>query len=69
MEVIANGEAIFLPSGKHRLLDLLEEIGIPSDQTGIAVAVNLELVPRSQWEECQLNDGDRVEVIAARQGG
>jgi sulfur carrier protein len=69
MEVTVNGIVISLPSRKHRLQDLLAEVGIPSDQTGIAVAVNWELVPRSQWEECLLKEGDRVEVITARQGG
>lgn len=37
--------------------------------TGIAVAVNSEVVPRSRWADTLLQDGDAVEVITAMQGG
>jgi thiamine biosynthesis protein ThiS len=37
--------------------------------TGIAVAVNNEVVPRSQWAGTVLQEGDAVEVITAMQGG
>jgi len=37
--------------------------------TGIAVAVNNEVVPRSRWAATVLQDGDAVEVITAMQGG
>jgi sulfur carrier protein len=36
---------------------------------GVAVAVNGEVVPRSQWAAVALRDGDRVEVLTAAQGG
>jgi sulfur carrier protein len=36
---------------------------------GIAVAVNGEVVPRSDWPGTTLADGDRVEVLSATQGG
>lgn len=36
---------------------------------GIAVAVNAELVPRSQWGNSSLRDGDDVEVLTAAPGG
>ncbi|HEU5129494.1 MAG TPA: sulfur carrier protein ThiS [Glycomyces sp.] len=35
---------------------------------GIAVAVNGEVVPRSEWHR-PLRDGDAVEVLTATQGG
>ncbi|GAB3221967.1 hypothetical protein GCM10027447_08320 [Glycomyces halotolerans] len=35
---------------------------------GIAVAVNGEVVPRSEWDR-PLDDGDAVEVLTATQGG
>ena len=38
-------------------------------QRGVAVAVNGEVVPRSQWAAVALCDGDRVEVLTAAQGG
>ena len=37
--------------------------------TGIAAAVNGEVVRRPSWSQTPLNDGDLVEVITAVQGG
>ncbi|MER6508019.1 sulfur carrier protein ThiS [Nonomuraea sp. NPDC001636] len=37
--------------------------------TGVAVAVNDEVVTRSSWETTALGDHDRVEVLTAVQGG
>ena len=36
---------------------------------GVAVAVNGEVVPRSGWDDAELQPGDRVEVLTAAQGG
>lgn len=38
-------------------------------RAGIAVAVNGELVTRASWAEHALDDGDRVEILTAHQGG
>lgn len=35
----------------------------------LAVEVNLEIVPRSQHENCVLSAGDRVEIVRAIGGG
>jgi sulfur carrier protein len=35
----------------------------------VAVAVDGEVVPRSEWGERTLADGSRVEVVDAIQGG
>jgi sulfur carrier protein len=48
--------------------DLLEASGI-EQQSGIAIAVNREVVPQSQWKSRSLSDGDSVEIIRATQGG
>ena len=37
--------------------------------TGVAAAVNGEIVPRRSWPGTQLHDGDQVEVVTAVQGG
>jgi sulfur carrier protein len=39
--------------------------GVP----GMAAAVNDEVVPRSTWQGHNLAPGDRVELLAAAQGG
>jgi sulfur carrier protein len=36
---------------------------------GVAVALGGEVVPRGRWAETEVADGDRVEVVAAIQGG
>jgi thiamine biosynthesis protein ThiS len=38
-------------------------------ERGIAVALNGEVVARSQWNEITLNEGDRLEVLGAIGGG
>ncbi|MEV1179433.1 sulfur carrier protein ThiS [Nonomuraea sp. NPDC049784] len=42
---------------------------LTSATTGVAVAVNDEVVTRSSWETTALGDRDRVEVLTAVQGG
>lgn len=37
--------------------------------SGVAAAVNESVVPRSRWEATALDDGDRVEILTAVQGG
>ena len=39
------------------------------ERRGIAVAVNDEVVPRSEWDSTGFADGDRVDVVRAVQGG
>ena len=68
MDLILNGEARTFENVKT-LDDLLCEIGISRDVSGIAVALNEAVVPRKAWAECAVRHGDRVEVIHAVQGG
>jgi sulfur carrier protein len=48
---------------------LLERLGVGGDARGIAVAVDGEVVPRSQWDSAGLAPGTKVEVVGAIQGG
>jgi sulfur carrier protein len=43
--------------------------GAPADGRGIAAAVDGEVVPRDRWQDTELADGQRVEVVQAVQGG
>jgi sulfur carrier protein len=49
------------------LADLVARVS--SASTGIAVALDDEVVPRRSWSATTLNDGARVEVLTAVQGG
>ncbi|MFN7709094.1 MAG: sulfur carrier protein ThiS [Sphingobacteriia bacterium] len=48
---------------------LLQYEGITPDASGIAVAINGQVVPRGQWASRTLAEGDRLEVVRAFQGG
>lgn len=70
MHVIVNGEPHELPTGATvaNALELLP--GAAGAQgRGVAIAVHGEVVPRTAWPSTPLNDGARVEVVAAVQGG
>jgi sulfur carrier protein len=43
--------------------------GVDGDRRGIAVAVEGEVVPRGEWDETRLREGQAVEVVRAIQGG
>jgi sulfur carrier protein len=66
MQVWINGEQRELDASAT-LFDALRAMGAPS--SGIAVAVDGEVVPRDGWPTRQLTDGSRVEVLTAVQGG
>jgi sulfur carrier protein len=51
------------------LSDLLQSLMLPEDGKGIAIAVNDTIVSRSQWQTHQLQEGDRIEIVRAVQGG
>ena len=69
LDIVLNGEPYEVPAGTT-VAELLRQLEIePETARGIAVAVNEEVVRRSQWGMVQLQAGDRVEVVTARQGG
>ena len=68
MTVLVNGEARELAPGTT-VQALLDALAVPGAGRGVAVAVDAEVVPRGEWETTQLDDGARVEVLRAIQGG
>ena len=66
MNVIMNGELVELADGATTAVAVQL---LTSAVSGIAVAVNGDVVPRSLWAERALADGDAVEVLTAVQGG
>jgi sulfur carrier protein len=66
VNIIVNGEAR-QASGPLTVAQLLSELNLPA--RGVAVEVNLQIVPRSQHEERLLQDGDRLEVVSLVGGG
>lgn len=68
MKVVLNGEARELRDGAN-VADAVEASGAPAEGRGVAVAVDGEVVPRGAWATTNLNEGQRVEVLQAVQGG
>jgi thiazole synthase len=68
MKVELNGEVVALPEGAA-LTEAIEASGANGEQRGVAVAIDGEVVPRSEWSRTSLREGQKVEVLAAIQGG
>lgn len=69
IDIVVNGDESRVENGST-LADLLESVNIDVENTrGIAVAVNDEIIRRTDWNKRELNDGDSVELVTARQGG
>ena len=67
MKLMINGEPRQL-GGVQTLAELLDALDVPSKK-GVAVAVNDAVVPRGKWAEEAVEEGDRIEIIRATQGG
>jgi sulfur carrier protein len=68
MIIHVNGEAreVTPPVRLQEVLDLPDGAATPR---GIAVAVNGQVIPRSQHANTELTEGARVEIVTAVQGG
>jgi sulfur carrier protein len=66
MKLWLNGAERELPDGAS-LADALTTLDVPS--SGVAVAVDDDVVPRGDWAGHPLRAGARVEVLTAVQGG
>ncbi|PRY46346.1 sulfur carrier protein ThiS [Umezawaea tangerina] len=66
MKARVNGELRDLPDGTT-VAAVLALLGAPS--SGVAVAVDGEVVPRAEWPRTAVPDGGTVEVLTAVQGG
>lgn len=67
MNVLFNGEQVSLDTPSC-LADVLAAKQL-LDKTGIAVAVNQQVVPKAQWSNFSLTNNDNILVITATQGG
>jgi len=66
MRLVINGKEQTFEDGMN-LVRLVEQLGMKSDR--VAVERNREIVPRVQWAETQLKDGDRLEIVHFVGGG
>lgn len=66
IEIVVNGKSVTLASilSVEQMLDKLE-----LSSSGCALAINGEIVPRSQWTEVSVNQGDEISLFQAIAGG
>ena len=67
MNVTVNKKPVELPVSAG-ITDLIQQLNLPSAQ-GIAIAVNQQVIPKSEWNTCVLKDNDEILLIRATQGG
>jgi thiazole synthase len=68
MRIELNGKPHELRDGTT-LADAVREAGAEREARGVAVALDGEVIPRGEWAATPLADGQKVEVLAAIQGG
>ena len=68
MKISLNGAPTEVDDGLT-LAELLERNQIEPTRPGIAAAINDEIVSRAEWSRRVVVDADRIDVIAAVQGG
>ena len=66
MNLQVNGKAVEIERGST-IADVVARF--ERVESGIAVALNGEVVVRHRWSETAIDDGDRVEVLGAVAGG
>jgi thiamine biosynthesis protein ThiS len=64
--VLINGERREVPAGAN-VSSLLAHLGIASER--VAIERNLDLLPRTQWENTAVVPGDRYEIVHLVGGG
>lgn len=65
MKLVLNGENRTVEGAT--VAELVESLGV--GPAGVAVALNEEVVAASTWSATRLQEGDRVEILGAMQGG
>jgi sulfur carrier protein len=63
---LVNGSPLELPPGST-VADVVDRLC--AGERGIAVAVDREIVPRSDWAAWQIAEGSCIEVVTAAAGG
>ncbi len=66
MQLVINGQEKDLQSSATIAL-MLKELDITGSH--IAVALNFQVVPRSNYDKTPLHEGDKVEIVHAVGGG
>lgn len=66
MTLFLNGDACSSLANNLKLFLIEKEM---ADKSGIAVALNEDVIQKNNWENTLLSENDRILVITATQGG
>ncbi len=66
MKLVLNGESQTFET-PLTLAARVEKLGMKSDR--VAIELNRNIVPREQWPQTQLSEGDRLEIVHFVGGG
>jgi sulfur carrier protein len=65
MKIVLNGQE--QTTASITLSQLIEQLGMKQDR--VAVELNRNIVPRAQWPETNLSEGDKLEIVHFVGGG
>jgi sulfur carrier protein len=68
VRLVVNGDPIEIED-RSTVATLVDRVVDSPGGRGTAVAINGEVVPRTEWPQASLEEGDRVEVLKAVGGG
>ncbi len=66
MNITVNNNAQIIDEST-RLNSLISQLNI--EEKGIAIAVNLNVIQKSEWNNTELKENDNITIIKATQGG
>ncbi|MDB2405037.1 sulfur carrier protein ThiS [Alphaproteobacteria bacterium] len=67
MNIKINGE--IKNTNKNTLYDILLENGFSKNTKAIAVALNKCVITKSQWQNQNVKENDKIEIVKPFQGG
>lgn len=68
MTITFNGQDM-ITADNISLFDLLTSLEIDPQRRGLALCLNLEVLPRGEWESTTLKASDRIDLVIAAPGG
>ncbi len=66
LQISLNGE-IKIIAKEVNLTELIQSLKLDTRQ--IAIALNDQVIPRSEYDQTQIKDGDTLEIVHASSGG
>ncbi len=68
LRVIVNGEEKEIER-ELTVMELLDLMDVKFREVGLAVAINEEVVPKSEYKTRKVKEGDRIEIVQLVGGG